>query len=173
MKFKVGDNVLFNWNDSIYSWIISAYNYIHFRQSKCTHAGKISRIDGDTIYIHEAIAKKGKEDYKAYIYSQRDLERYVSEGKAIIMRPNVAITDVEETCKSYEGFDYDWTSILLMPFKLFISTPKKVFCSEANARIDYDCSKHKLNIAAEFGIDYEKVTPMHFYLSKQYKEIKK
>jgi len=168
IKYKVGDTVLFKWPGLFsYSFVIGVHNYIHFHENKATHAGIISRIDGDDVYIHEAIAKWDAKDYQEHKYSKFDLDSYIINNEVIIRRPYLNLKGYEKACKGYEDNYYDWLSILLMPFKISFNTPNLIFCSEVNGRIYYDLSNHKINIAEEFGISYEKLTPMHLYLTKQ------
>jgi hypothetical protein len=172
MEIKVGDTILFNWNKGIFGKLITIYNYLHYKQSKCTHTGKVSSIQEDgLVWVHEAIWKKDEKDFQAYPYTSEWLKQSVSSGTIIIKRPKIKLNKVKEVCESYEGITYDWLSVLLMPFKLFIPTLKFGTCSELGGRIDYDCSDKKLNVAEEFGKHWEKVSPMDFYLSTQYETI--
>lgn len=169
MDYKVGDVITFKWKGPFNS-LIGFWNYLKFKSNKATHAGIITRIVGEKIWISEAIMSRGR-DFKEYEYSEKWLDTFKSKGVVHQLRPNVKVTYVEVAAFRYEGSYYDWLSVFLMPFKISVNSTKAVFCSEVVGRILYDASDKKLNIAAEFGIDYEKVTPMHLYLSKQFTKL--
>jgi hypothetical protein len=166
MEYKVGDVYLSNFKGNIFMGAISLFNLIKYGKSKACHAGIISKVTKDKVYIHEAIETKGT-DFKEYEYDKWWLDARIFEGKVIIRRPNLKLTNVEEACKSYEDTYYDWLSILLFPFKLTFNSTKAVFCSEVVARILYDSSGKKLDISSELGIPYDKISPMDLYLSEQ------
>ena len=171
MDLKAGDVVLFNWGEGLYSWIIERYNLVHFKEKGFTHAGIISDVEDDIVWIHEAIWKKDQKDFQAYSYSIDFLENLVNEEKVQIRRPTEELSDIRGVCEEYEDLNYDWISILLMPFTFFKATPNQVFCSEGVGRILYDDSNKKINIAAELDISYEKLVPQHLAITKQLETI--
>ena len=166
-EFKVGDAVLMNWG-SPYTAIINWYQRRKLGESKFSHIGAISSIVGDTVFIHEAIFKMRDKDIRPYAYSKKGLREHKKAGRIMIRRPKIKLLNFKKNCEKYEGSYYDWVSIFLMIFKITINSVKGVFCSEFKARVDYDSSNKKLNIAKEFGVHWEKVLPMHYYYSKQY-----
>ncbi len=166
MKYKIGDVITFKYKRGLFMSIICIWNLIKYKQNKATHAGIITSIEDDKIWISEAIMAKGK-DFKEYEYSEGWLEAKKSEGVVHQLRPIIKVKDIKKNAEKYTGSYYDWLSIILMPFKISFDSTKLVFCSEVVGRILYDSTGKKLNIAGEFGIDYEKVTPMHLYLSEQ------
>lgn len=167
MEYKAGDVVLFNWTDSNYSKIITAYNYIRFRQSKCTHAGIVQRVTKNLVYICEAIGGRG--GFKAYKYEKTWLEAMREEKRVIVLRStSKVVKSTQNACKRYLGAYYDWLSIFTIIFKLSFNSTRLLFCSEAVARILYDITDKKCIIAE----DYEKITPMDLYVTTKLKEIK-
>ena len=170
MKFKTGDVVNFNWEGGLFSKLIRYYNIFNYGESTATHSGIISKVTGSSVWIHEAIDGRKKE-FGPYEYSIEWMMKSKEQGIITIRRPTVSVKKINEICMSYEDFQYDWISILLMPFTFFKATPNSVFCSEAVARILYDVSDKKLNIAEELEKDYEKISPMDLQITSQLKTI--
>jgi hypothetical protein len=159
---RVGDIVLFK-NPGIYMKLISLYNYIVYKESKACHAGIVSKVKGNNVWIHEAIPELKSTDFKAHKYTIKQLR----DKKVIVRRCPFKLKNVQKTIESYEQTYYDWISIFLMPFKLSVNSTNLMFCSEVCARVLYDCSEKDLDISAELRKPYEKITPMDLYLTKQ------
>lgn len=163
MSLKVGDVVNFNWNKGLFMRAVTLYNKLHYGKSEATHSGIVSRVEGEKVYIMEAVRTFKEEEYDLWWLDLR-----IKDGTITIRRANANLTNISENIKKYEGLKYDWLSIILLPFKLFISSSKLLFCSEAIGRILYDSG---VDVASELGIDYEKLTPMDLQISKQLKTI--
>jgi hypothetical protein len=147
---KVGDVVFFNWKEGFYSKCITFFNTLKYKCSLTTHAGIVSAIEGDYVLIHEAVYQDG-EDFKANPY----LSSWIVQN-CIVGRSKAKITgSIKDTCKKYESINYDWLSIFLMPFRLTFNSTKNMFCSEAVARVLYDCTDKQFNVK-----NWEKLTPM-------------
>lgn len=170
MKYQVGDIVNFNWKDGFFSGIISIYNYFYYKQSTATHSGIISRIEGNNVFIHEAILSKGG-DFIEHEYSSEWLDNMVNEKIVTVRRALVPLKNVRKVCEDYEDIKYDVISIFLMPFKLAFNSTELMFCSEACARILYDCSDKQIDISAELGKSYEKITPQDLQITEQLESI--
>lgn len=162
MKIQIGDVVNFNWTNSPFFWIEKVFNKIHYGKSTATHSGIITRIEGETIWIMEAV-----NNFREFKYSLDWLK--IKKDKITIRRPNIKLKNLYSNAMKYEGLKYDWISIFLMIFKLSRNSTNALFCSEAVGRILYDCG---LDISSELGKNYEKLTPMDLQITKQLSTIK-
>jgi hypothetical protein len=174
VKYKVGDCVQFKNNGNPFMWGIQLYNLRKFKEQGPNHVGIISRIEGNTIWIAEAI---GTVPFQEFEYDVNWIEARVKEGKMWIQRSTVPLKNVYEVIQCYFGRKYDWIAIWGILFKFlfgFHSPISKKFkgedmliCSEAVFRILYDCSGHKIDVLKEYGIkEADWVTPMHLFKSK-------
>jgi hypothetical protein len=170
MKFEVGQIYFWNSNESLFAKLITAFNMKFFKQSKCIHVGIIAAITETEVLIYEALDK-----FKSSWYSQDWIKERMDEGKVHIGQTKEALKDVYGACESYKGIGYGWLDIIglglsyLFGYRLKGITGKNaLICSEAVSRVIYDTSK-AINIAKEFGIEYDAVTPMHIFTSKQVK----
>lgn len=174
INIKTGDVILFNYKSSFFSKQIAKYNFREYGQSKCTHAGIVSRTLGDQIWIFEIVTYKTA-DHR--LYSEKWLNQKVKEGSIIIKRPS-RLVGVFNICDKYIGKSYSILDILSIylygwtGIKLSLTKKKRVICSELTARILYESSKKKINFEPEFKKPYDLITPMDLYLSKQLKKLK-
>lgn len=171
MKFKVGDVVNFNWKTNIFFKVETIYNNFKYYESTATHSGIITKVDGEKIWIHEAMPKWKQRDFQAYLYSKDWIESSVTSGLITVRRSIAPLRNVEKIAKSYENTYYDIISVLLIPFKITVNSRDLQFCSEVVGRILYDASNHKTDIASEFGIVYDKLPPMLLQLTKQLEDV--
>jgi hypothetical protein len=179
MKYKIGQ--LFFWysKEGLFGKAIDYYNRREFGDSKSTHIGIISKVEGKKVFIHEATNK-------GFIKNEYDadwLDGRIDAGIVHIGESKVDLINIEETCNKYNGIRYGWLDILgiglsaLLGWKVLGITGKNaIICSEAVARILYDCSDGKLVLGysdksdydkAEYKIKFDAVSPMHIFLSKQ------
>ena len=169
-KIQVGDVISFNYNKGFYMKLITIFNYIKFKASYATHTGIVTSVYGNKINVKEVIFDPNKNDFDIHEYT----EDYLLNNKYVtVLRSLIKLNNVKKNSCKYNSAVYDFVSILLMPFKISFNSKKAVFCSEVVTRILYDSSNKKLNIAKEYEINYEKVSPMHIYLSGFFKIIKK
>lgn len=174
-KFKEGQIVLFNNNSNFISKQITNYNLREYKESKATHAGIISKVDNDKIYIFEIVKLKSAEHYE---YDKLWIENKIKDGSIIIREPKIKLTNLYNVCNSYIDIHYsiiDLFSILLFGLtniKLSLSKMRSVICSELVVRILYDTSLKKIDFKKEFNKPYDLITPMDIYYSKQLKTIK-
>lgn len=168
-EYKVGDVVLFNWTGSIFMKLIGLYNKLSYGESKCTHAGIITMVNGDDILIGEAIDNSGPQEYA---YSRSWLHEKIVEGIVTIKRPK-DVSSVPENFSKYKNIGYGWLDILAVGIyllsgkKLALTKARKVICSELVVRILYDSSNKKIDFEKEFNKPYDLITPMDIYLSEQ------
>lgn len=161
-KFEVG-HVVLSRDKSIYSKLITLGNLIHYKKKGWTHAGIISEVLENHVIIHEALDKgfvKNKYLKEGLIY--RQLSKMMTIGTS-----RYKLYNVKENCEKYEGSAYAWYDIFLIV--LYIFTGKKSFifstgankliCSEADARVLYDSSYKKINMAEEFDKSYDLIMP--------------
>lgn len=173
-KFKTGDVVLFNHNSSFFTKQITKFNLKEYGQSKCTHAGIVSRTQGDKIWVFEIVQYKTADHY---LYEEDWLNAKIEAGEIIVMRPRTRLTGVFGICNKYIGKSYGILDILAIYFygltgiKISLTKNKKVICSELTSRILYEASKKKINFEPEFNKPYDLITPMDLFLSQQLKQI--
>lgn len=173
MKYKTGQAILFNHTGSIFTKLITAFNYLNYKQSKCTHAGIVAKIQKGRVLIYEPVNLK--EGFLGYWYEEADLDAKLKEGKIIIASPNNYLTHVEKHCEKYAHTKYGILDILSIGLfwatglKIKTTGAKKLICSEAVVRILYDASNKKINFEKEYNKPYDLITPMDIYLSNQMK----
>lgn len=159
------------WNASI-SWKLSRY----------THTGTVVEVS-DTGYL---VAEALNGGYTFIPYEKEYMKRLIDQGYCIVLRSDIPLKDVKKTAEKMEGYPYDWKAIAGLAFTtvfrviplvrkagvvmryLHIPTAKTVICSEANSRLDFECSGGKLNMPKEFGVGHDKIMPVHYTISKQY-----
>ena len=169
-KYKLGDVVFFN-NDSIYSKLILMYNRIVYYDKGWSHVGIITEINKDTVLIHEALSNGFNPNH----YDKEYLEGRIEEGSVMIKRPKKKLEEVRFWADEYLGRPYAWWDIIGIGLSLFLKLPigltgaKKLICSEAVARVLYDCSNKKINFEEEFNKRYDYITPTDLAVSKQLK----
>ncbi|MCF7861157.1 hypothetical protein K9M79_02840 [Candidatus Woesearchaeota archaeon] len=173
MKYKQSQIYFWRSSEDLFGKAITYYNNKTFPNQEWlpTHVGIISQVDNTTkkVLIHEA----GPNGFLSSWYDFEWLENKIKEGYVKIGETKEPLNDnVFPACEKYKGIRYGWLDIIgialnyLIGWKLLGITGKNaIICSEAVSRIIYDCSK-KTNIADEYGIVYDAVTPAHIYLSK-------
>jgi len=172
-RIRTGDVVLFNHDHSFFSRQITKYNLREYGQSKCTHAGIVSRTEGEKVWIFEIVNYKTADHQK---YKREWLNKKAKDGKIIIKRSR-RLVGVFGRCNKYIGKSYSILDILsiylygMTGIKLSLTKKRRVICSELTARILYESSKKKVNFEPEFKKPYDLITPMDLYLSKQLKKI--
>lgn len=177
VKFKVGQIYFWKDIDSLFGKAINYYNLKTFKQSETTHCGIVSRIFDDKIEIFEATNK----GFISSFYYNDWLENKIKIGKVKFKETKIQLKNVFDTCKKYENIKYGWLDIIgivlssLFKWKVLGITGKNaIICSEAVARILYDCSDKKIVLGysknnynqSEYKIKFDAITPMHIYLSK-------
>ena len=167
MRFKEGQIVFFK-NDSIYSKIISFYNFSVYGERGFTHVGIITKVLKDNIQIHEALSKGFTKSY----YSKLEMEALIDLGDLEIKSAG-KLNKVFENAEKYLGRPYAWFDIFgiilsfLFKFRgLRFTGANKLICSEAVARILYDSSNKTIDFVKEYDKHYGLITPMDIYKSK-------
>lgn len=169
MKYKVGQIYFWNSNEDLFGKAITYYNKKTFGKSDCTHVGIISQVtaDGKEVMIHEA----GDKGFTSSWYPVTWLDEKITTGNVHIGQTKEPLKNVFEACEKYLNIGYGWLDIfaifisMFTGFKFGLTGTNKLICSEAVSRIIYDCTK-TVNIAEEFNIPYDEVTPMHIFNSK-------
>jgi hypothetical protein len=168
MEYKVGQIFFWNNSDSLFGKIITLYNNKVFGRSDCVHCGIISEVEKDRVLIHEA----GDNGFNSSWYKITWLDERIKDGKVKIKETIEPLTNVFNNCEKYVGIGYGWLDIItiaigfLTGFKISLTDKNKIICSEAVSYVIYDSSK-QVNIAAEYGLAPDQVTPMHIFLSQQ------
>lgn len=184
MAIKKGD-IFFSENDYLYSKLINLYNRVTFGKNGPTHAGIVTEVHKHYYVVYEAL----KEGFVASEYGKAWTNEQIKEGKIYFKRPIYELKNLEENAKKYLGVPYAWYDIfkiglmLLTGLKgIYFTGANKLICSEAVARLLYDCSNKKIKLGynkrkskqkSEYKIPYDLISPMHIYKSKYMKYIKK
>ncbi len=172
-KYKSGSVVLFNKNKSIFTKLITAFNYANYGESKCTHAGIIARIERIKVLIFEPVNLK--EGFCGYWYKRKYFNEQIKKGKIVIGIPNRYVKNVFKHAMKYRDTKYGILDILAIAFfwltrlKINPTGAKKLICSEAVVRILYDSSNKAINFEKEYNKPYDLITPCDIYYSKQIK----
>jgi hypothetical protein len=179
VKYKVGDVVQFKNMGNPFMWLVQLHNLIKYRKTGATHSGIITRIEGNDIFISEAISVV---PFQEFPYTKEWLDRKIEEGKIWIRRSKVKLTNVTKHAETYWGRKYDWLAIYgifiktILGFESRISKKFKgdkfLICSEGVLRILYDASNKKLDLTKEFNKDNDYIAPIVIDLSKQFETIK-
>ena len=170
MEFQRGQVVNFKWKDSAINKAVLIYNKIVYGEEGFTHSGIITDTRKNTVEICEAI----KRGFIRSDYSKEWIENKIKEGIISVGTPKPKLTYVQYNALQYENLPYSyWDLINIFLIKVFgkssinFSGPKQLICSEAVARVLYDSSNKKLNLAEEFNKAYDLITPMDLYVSNQ------
>jgi len=168
MKFKTGDVVFFFYEDTFQARVVQYFNLIKYKNSGPTHVGIISKVKKDKVEIYEALGS----GFVKNDYEKEWLENMITDWQIDVRRPKITLKKVKKICEKYEGKPYAWCDIisiglsLIFRFKLNgLTGAKKVICSEAVARVLYDCSNKKINMAQEYEKSYDTLTPFELYYS--------
>jgi len=167
MEFKKGQIFFWRSSNTFFSLVIKLYNYKKFNDADLpTHVGIITKVEKTRVQIHEATNK-------GFVKSWYDIKWLNGRIKADVVSIGECkekLTYVEQNADKYLGIGYGWLDIitiglsLLTKFKFGLTGKNKIICSEAVNYVIYDSTK-KINIAAEYGISTDSVTPAHIYLS--------
>lgn len=167
----VGDVVLFRGNDSsVYTKAIKLYNWLAYpvfpeKAKSLTHAGVVVDVTEGMVVVGEARASK---EFALYRY---DLNEIFNSDLFVVMRPETGEECCDDICVkemvgAFEGGVYDWFSVaaLIVPFTSVNSEARRLFCSEAVARVLKQC----------FGVGFdgvERVTPAELFVKKELRRV--
>lgn len=174
MVLKIG-TIVFFYGDTFYSKVINKANVKYYGVAGPTHTGIITSNDNDKLIIAEAL----DDGFIENSYSEKDLISLAirKENTIEFGVPQVKVHSklLRAVVGKYLGSGYGWFDILAiyLYFKFGFKFPnfmrtraKKLICTEACARVLYDISKKKIDIAKEFNKNFDLLTPMDIYLSK-------
>ena len=181
MKFKVGQ-IYFIKNKSLYGKLISCYNRYTFGEIGPSHIGIIAKENEHSVLIYEAVDR----GFVSSWYDKGWLELAIADGDVEIGETIIKLKKVIDACDVYVGVPYAWYDIfkifLFFAFKfkgIYWTGAKKLICSEAVARILYDCSNKQIILGynpedeeheeSEYNIPFDLITPIHVYKSKNIK----
>lgn len=174
MKYKIGQIYYWRNTTNIFGKAISYYNFKEFPEHRKewlpTHVGIIVGIEDNRILIAEASSKGYLVDDNWY--DKKWIEDRILDGQCKIGEVNEPMINVYQNAKQYEGIGYGWLDIIMIGmsvitgFRIGLTGKNKIICSEADNYLIYDSTK-TINIAAEWGISPDQVTPAYIYLSKQ------
>lgn len=180
MEYKIGDIVLFNW-DNPYSKIIRKFNKLVYGNYGWSHVGIITEVQKDKVLIYEALAKgftdiawNGEKNY----YSKSGLEDLIKKENVLIGHPKKKLMYLKYEANKYLGLKYAFTDIIniftgiMFNKRFFGPTDYRMTCGEVVSRILYDSSFGNLDISNEFDKTFDEITPMDLFLSEQIEYIK-
>ena len=143
-----------------------------YGESGFGHVGIITKVTKDSVQIHEAVSKGFVKSY----YPKEFLNGMIAKGTIELKETKIKLKDIEKNADKYLGRPYAWYDIagVIISFLtgcrfIKITGTSKLICSEAVARILYDSSDKKINIAKELDKPYDLITPMDIYLSRSLK----
>jgi hypothetical protein len=171
MAYK--NKVFFINSDSIFSKLITFYNYVKFGSSDATHVGIVAAEDKCNILVFESLAK----GFTRSVYEKDWIEKQIKDGRVELKQTNKLIKNVKKTCEKYEGVKYGKINIIIHAINLFLTSFLKfkikysdgivsMHCSEAVSRVLYDCSNKRINFEKEYGKPFDNVSPQEIYMSK-------
>lgn len=185
IRFKLGDFIQFRNTEGIFMKVIALHNWLKYRKHKdyknynggATHSAIITRIEGNTIWLAEAVGIP----FKEFEYSVEWLENQIKEKKIWIRRPIYPVKDVYKHASKYFGRKYDWMSIYGIFIKSIFGFESKIsnkfkgddflICSEGSLRIGYDMTNKKLDLTKEWNSDNDFIPPICIDLSKQFSDV--
>lgn len=140
------------------------------------HTCIITKIDGDTVEIAEALGK----GFTITNYEKWWVEAKIKEGFYVEGNTITPIKNIRETAQLYQGRPYGFFDIMaivgfwiLGGYSKYVPRvfggSKALICSEAIARILYDASNKQIDFEKEFNIPYDLIEPMHLWTSNQIK----
>ena len=154
--FKVGTVINFDNRETFFGNAIG-----RFTQSKWTHSGLVYKHSDKSVWIAEAVSN----GYKVNKYSRKELiDRW--EKNTLQLRVSIRkLSAVRDNCDNYLNIKYGRLQLfkiailILVKKRLKADGLKTLICSEGVSRVLYDSSGKFINIAHEFGCDYDYVTP--------------
>lgn len=164
MLLKVGQ-VLNSKGWGIYGKLIRWRNKRKWGEEGWGHTSIIVEVQKNHVVIAEALYN----GFKLVKYEKYWLKQKIKEKFYVVGESRIYLRDVYATAEKYEGRGYGWFDILFILFgsRKGKTGANKLICSEAIARILYDCTKKRVDLEKEFGIDYDLIEPMHLWKSKQ------
>lgn len=169
LNLNINDAILFRKNDSFISKEIAKIT-----GSSYTHAGIVMEIKPNYIKIGEALSK----GFTEVEYSLDDFTALFDNDKIIIKRAKCKIEQTDYYANQYIGKPYGYFDIIAIffyeKFKIIIheDTVNSLICSEADARVLFDCSLNKLDLSKEFKKPFSYITPDDIFNSTQLKTIR-
>lgn len=171
MEFKVGMVIFFNWKNT-FSKLIRLFNRVKYGETGWTHVGIITKIEGKSVQIHEALSKGFVKSWYPKKFLNEKIKYNIIEVKSV----NKKLFDVEWNANNYLGRGYGWWDIfgIVLSFIFGIKSikftgAKKLICSEAIARILYDASNKEIDFQKEYKKNYDLITPQDIYISEYLK----
>lgn len=160
--------IFFAW-ESFYGKLIKFHT-----GSKWTHVGIVGLERAEEYVCFEAINK----GLTASVYTKAQIAEWEKLGlvKVVELDLRVSSERLLRTCQAYEGYPYDWISIInialygiLGRLALNFSGPKALICSEFVARVLYDLSDKKIDFEQVYGKKFDLITPteIHQWVMKQ------
>ena len=140
--------------------------------SSRTHAGVVYAIDARFVYV----AESQKEGFVIVPYEIDYFEDLLG-GRILTRRSRVPIKEVQLIIDKYVGLKYGFLDLIFILLYvitgkiLFKDTTKRLICSEAVARVLYDCSKKSINFEKEFNKPFSYITPDDLNQSIQLKDV--
>ena len=166
--------------DSYYSKLIQLYNLIKYKKKGVTHIGIIadSRFNEDENNQKEFLVYEALDNgFVSSWYPEWWLMIRVNNGKIIPAKSKVKLSNVDIECEKLKGKPYGWFDIFriglsLFGIKLKLNTKNKLICSEAVARILYNCSNKKVNLSKEYDKSFDLISPIDVMDSGDIRKIK-
>ena len=168
-QFKVGDILNFRNDGSFYSVAIRFFNRIVYGIDGFTHTAIIIKTDPVTVAQALPSGFQIKEIYMPW------LNNSIKSGLIEVTESKIKLKNVEEVARTYEGKPYGFgdifsifTILLFRGRSMGFSGSKRLICSEAVARLLYDCSGQRILLGykkkkdknkSEFKKRFDLITP--------------
>ena len=139
-----------------------------FIKGNWSHVGNVYDIENNKVLIAEATAQ----GYIINKYTIHSLYSKFLKHHFAVGIPFEEIFDIEKNIKKYENKPYGFINLLLIAIKLTFKKSfsgdgeKTLICSESSAKVLYDSSCKKINLAKEVNLDYDYITPYETYKTK-------
>jgi hypothetical protein len=173
MNLKPGDIIFFNNEGKAGKWV-KRFNKLKFGEEGWTHCGIITKVEDESIEVHEALSK----GFTQNNYQKKEIIDRFWYGDIHFKRPTKRLTRVREHAQEYIGTKYGWIdifaiiiSLLIGKWSIKVTGAKRLICSEAVARVLYDASKKKINFEEEYNKSYDLITPHEIFMSRQLNEV--
>jgi hypothetical protein len=176
MEYKAGQILNFKENGDLFGKAIKFYNKIVYGEEGYAHTAIILKTNPLTVAQAMPSGFEIKEWYLPWFNNE------VNAGKIVVGETTIPLKNVEETARKYEGTPYGFLDILsigtILLFRgrsIGFTGSKAIICSEAIARLLYDCSDKKIMLGfgklkdkalSEFKKSYDLITPMDISKSK-------
>lgn len=182
MDYKTGYVLHFKTGDDLFSNAIRFYNQIVYKSDGYVHSAVI--LNGEKLIVGQALPS----GFEIKKWNKNWLDNQVKNGDIKVSRCIIELKDLEEVAKQYEGKPYGFMDILAIGTILLfrhrsigIDGSRRLICSEAVARLLYDCSdkivmlgygKRKDKNQSEYKKSFDLITPTDIALSKYLKDVK-